>query len=63
MKVQIDIDEEWPVYTLDFYRPGFAATEIELDDETVEYILDLQQRYDELQKKLKKIYELHHGEV
>lgn len=57
MKVQIDVDEVWPVYFVrddDLYDPESI---VEIPDEMVEHYRNVQLMYDEMQRSLKEIHE------
>ena len=50
------------IYRVKNHDPYSAISKIEIDDETAEYVLELQRKYAELQRNLKAIYYEHHGE-
>ena len=57
MRVEIDVDEKWPVFNLSHVLE-LDGVGVELPDEFVERFLEVQEEYENMQNTIKEIYEI-----
>jgi|GEM_PF-5325545 len=58
MRVEIDVDEKWPVFSLSHVLEQ-GGVGVEFPDEFVERFLELEEEYEKMQDMIKEIYDKH----
>ena len=57
MRVEIDVDEKWPIFSLSHVLEQ-GGVGVEIPDEFVERFLEVQEEYEIMQNKIKEIYDV-----